>query len=484
MKRNISTPFFLFSYLIPSLLVAAPESVSIGERPAVEQHVQGDGMNESLPALVAHGQLLFDARFNVLDGQGRPASTGTGDPRNPAQPPFIRTSGPDANSCFGCHNQPASGGGGEFVVNVFVLAQRLDPVTESVGAAESNERNTLGMFGAGPVEMLAREMSEELIAIREEAKTEALLTGAAASRELVAKGVRFGGITVLPDGRVDPTEIEGVDWDLIVKPFHQKGAVVSLREFTNNAMNHHHGMQSVERFGADTDPDLDGVMNELTIGDITAVTIFQAALATPSRVIPKQRERRVAAARGEQVFSEIGCASCHIPALVLNDPNFYEPNPFNPPGNLRPEDVAAPLSFDMTRHGSGRRLQRLPGGGALVEAFTDLKRHNLNGGEYLHFANELVAQGMLNGFAPPEDFTIDPLPRPLHEFLTRKLWDAGNSDPYGHRGDLTTLTEAIYFHGGEAHDSRDAFFDLPEADQDAVIEFLKTLEALPGPPSA
>ena len=28
-------------------------------------------------------------------------------------------------------------------------------------------------------------------------------------------------------------------------------------------------------------------------------------------------------------------------------------------------------------------------------------------------------------------------------FLTRKLWDVGNSAPYGHRGDLTTLTDAI-----------------------------------------
>ena len=66
-------------------------------------------------------------------------------------------------------------------------------------------------------------------------------------------------MTVLPDGRVDPTEIEGVDWDLIIKPFHQKGAVVSLREFTNNAMNHHHGIQSVERFGEGIDADQDGV---------------------------------------------------------------------------------------------------------------------------------------------------------------------------------------------------------------------------------
>ena len=50
---------------------------------------------------------------------------------------------------------------------------------------------------------------------------------------------------MLPDGRVDPREIEGVDWDLVVRPFHQKGAVASLRDFTNTALNQHHGIQTV-----------------------------------------------------------------------------------------------------------------------------------------------------------------------------------------------------------------------------------------------
>src|SRR5262249_6852904 len=155
--------------------------------------------------------------------------------------------------CAGCHAQPRSGGAGDFVANVFVLAQALDPVTFSVSPEFSDERNTLGMMGAGPIEMLAREMSRDLIAGREAARAEAARTGRPASRALVSKGVSFGTVTVRPDGKIDPSGIVGVDWDLVVKPFHQKGAVVSLREFTNNAMNHHHGMQSVERFGLDTD---------------------------------------------------------------------------------------------------------------------------------------------------------------------------------------------------------------------------------------
>jgi cytochrome c peroxidase len=274
-----------------------------------------------------------------------------------------------------------------------------------------------------------------------------------------------------------------VDWDLIVKPFHQKGAVVSLREFSNNAMNHHHGMQSVERFGSDTDADGDGIVNELTVGDITAVTLFQAALNTPGRLLPAEPARRAAAEKGERVFASVGCATCHVPSMVLKNPVFTEPNPYNPdlPGNrnLLLSQVSSLVSFDLTRHGPAPRLERLPKGRALVRAFTDLKRHDIADTDEPFFANEQVPQGRLNGLEPASNFTVTPPPRPTGQFLTRKLWDAGNSAPYGHRGDLTTLTEAIHYHAGEARAVREAFFALPADDQAAVIEFLKTLQILP-----
>lgn len=457
-------------------------ALRVGERPAIEVHLDQARIEAGevrLRELIRRGRLLFDAVFNLLDGQGRPETTGGGAPRTPGQPAFIRTSAPDANSCLGCHAQPRSGGAGDFVANVFVLAQTLDPVTFSVEGAFSNERNTLGMMGAGPIEMLAREMTAELIGIREAARAQAHSTGLAVTRPLWAKGVSFGSITVFQDGRVDPSGIQGVDCDLVVKPFHQKGAVVSLREFSNNAMNHHHGMQSVERFGAGLDADGDGTLDELTVGDITAVTIFQAALNTPGRLLPSNPRRRAAAERGEHLFSSVGCATCHVPAMVLNDPVFTEPNPYNPPGNLRLADVTHAFSFDLTRDGPEPRLERLRDGRAVVRAFTDLKRHDLNDDDLHHFANEQVPQGSLRGFAPAEEFTMPVPPRPNREFLTRKLWDAGNSAPYGHRGDLTTLTEAIHFHGGEARAVRDAFVALPPDDQAAVVEFLRTLRILP-----
>ncbi len=480
-KRPATVVASLFIVACPASGLMA-QSVTVGERPAVAEHIdQAEIESGKWPSnkLIRAGQALFDARFNLLDGQGRPATTGTGAPRVPEQPAFVRTSAPDANSCSGCHNQPVSGGAGDIVANVFVLAQAHDPVIFSVSPEFSNERNTLGMHGSGAIEMLAREMSDELIAIRETAATKAAATGAPATLDLVAKGVSFGRITVMPDGKVDPTAIEGVDWDLIVKPFHQKGAVVSLREFTNNAMNHHHGMQTAERFGTDTDPDADGVANELTVGDVTATTIFQAALPAPRQVQSSHPERREAAERGEAVFADIGCDGCHVKELTLETRWFTEPNPYNPDGNLTPADVEELYRFHIVARSKSNLVQPLPRGKASVRAFTDLKRHDITDEEYDHFANEQVAQGSLVGFAKPEDFTVAPQPRPTREFLTRKLWDVGNTDPYGHRGDLTTLTEAIYHHGGDARAQRDAYFALPQDDRDAVIEFLKSLVVVP-----
>ena len=459
-----------------SLAVAA----SVGETPAIQQHVDQANIDSGLMSfdqIFDKGDILFEARFNTLDGRGRPGTTGGGAPRNPdGQPAFLRTSAPDANACAGCHAQPFDGGAGDFVANVFVLAQTLDPVTFSVSPEFSNNRNSNGMWGSGAIEMLAREMSSELIAIREAAAAEAAANGVHSRKGLRAKGVDFGYITVMPDGRVDPTEIEGVDWDLIVKPFHQKGAVVSLREFTNNAMNHHHGMQSVERFGENLDPDMDGVINELTVGDVTVTTIYQAALDVPVFQPAEDPARRKAAHKGRAYFQKAKCATCHRPAMKLKSRYFSEPNPFNPPGNARPGDIGTYV-FDMTREGQGPRLQR-QGKGAIVRAYTDLKRYNLCDDEITHFCNEQVPQGTLAGFADPASFTVPNQPRPTEQFLTNKLWDVGNSDPYGHRGDVTTMTEAIDYHGGDARESRDAYFALPQDAQDAVIEFMKALVVL------
>jgi CxxC motif-containing protein (DUF1111 family) len=205
------------------------------------------------------------------------------------------------------------------------------------------------------------------------------------------------------------------------------------------------------------------VPDELTAGDITAATVFQAAMNVPGRVIPDDPARRAAAARGETRFAEIGCTDCHKPALTLNSRLFSEPSQFNPPGNLRPQDVQHAFTFDLTKDIPKPRLERNGAGGAIVRAYTDLKRHVICDDQDPFFRNEQLVQSGV----------------PVDQFITRKLWDVGNTAPYGHRGDLTTITEAILHHAGEARPQRQRFEALTKDQQAEIIEFLKQLQVLP-----
>ncbi len=456
------------------------------DSPVVPQSIEQEDINNgtlSFEEVNRHGALLFAAKFNECDGRGRPLTTGGGAARelptlseegeslSAGQVAKLRTSAPDSDACGGCHNEPELGGAGEFVANVFVLAQALDPMTLSVSPTRSNSRNTLGMHGSGAIEMLAREMTDELQAQLEE------VNGEDGSYTFWAKGIPFG--VEISGGQV--VEAEGVDHDLVIKPFHQAGKVVSLREFTDNAMNHHHGMQAEERFDLNpakdfnADFDGDGVERELTIGDVTAVSIWQAQLSVPVQVLPEDPATRKQVRIGEGVFEEIGCASCHVPEMSLASRDFVEPNPYNPPGTCASASQGCPdYSFDMTEDGDFPQLERGPRGTAIVRAYTDLKRHNLcddagSPGAIRWFCNEQLAQGR-----PDQDG------KPGTEFfLTRKLWDVGNTAPYGHRGDLSTITEAILMHGGEGRGSRDAFANSELEDQKAVVAFLKSLQIVP-----
>ena len=451
-----------------------PETIApvIGEEPAVTRHMsQADieAGNVSLDELIAHGRDLFTASFNSLDGAGRPEQTGKGTPRTRRDMPdnFNRISGPDANACMACHNLPAVGGGGDNVANVFLLADSFpfvdfdgDPVENGPNTTLKtigNERNAPGMFGSGFIELLAREMTADLHAIRSQARAEAWESGRPVTADLVTKGVNFGSLTVSPDGSVDTSAVEGVNGDLIVRPFHQKGAAVSLREFANNAMIHHHGMLSVEQAGEDEDPDADGRVNELTVGDVTALAVFQATLPAPVQVEPATRMEREAAALGRRLFHQVGCAACHVPELPLTSLEFEEPGPFNPDNDLQPEDVSSILSFDLSPF--IKNLKKDEQGRYLIPVFTDLKRHDM--GELLD-TDALVQDGI-----------------PKHLWLTRKLWGFASEPPFLHHGRATLISEAILAHGGEAQAQRDAFADLPDDQQAALLEFLLTLQIEP-----
>ncbi len=472
----------------------------IGREVAVAHHL-ADGQEYVLPLkeLLAHGRKLFSAVWTIEEGGGRPGTKGTGAPLSNALSPLVfprnfnRISAPDANSCAGCHNLPIVGGGGDIVANVFVLGQRFDFATfdgnetlADQGAVDesglpvtfqsiADSRATLGMSGSGFIEMLAREMTADLQAIRD-------ATPSGGTRALLTKGVSFGRITRLLNGAWDVSRVEGLvapslqtaggaPPSLIIRPFHQASNVISLRQFTNNAFNHHHGIQSTERFGTNADPDGDGFVNELTRADVTAVTLFQAVMAVPGRVIPNDPEIEAAVLLGEQRFAQSGCTSCHIPSLPLSRQGavFTEPSPYNPAGNLQPGD-APRLGVDLLRDDLPAPRLRAAGGVVSVPAFTDLKVHNICDGpddpnrERLDMNAPAGAPGFFAG---------------NERFITRKLWGAANEPPFFHHGLFTTLRQAVHAHAGEALASRQAFQALPAYEQDAVIEFLKTLQVLP-----
>jgi mono/diheme cytochrome c family protein len=326
--------------------------------------------------------------------------------------------------------------------------------------------------------MLAREITEELHAIRDSMKL-------GDTRQLVSKGISFGKLTRRKDGLWDVSQVVGLPRasivtsssadppNLILRPWHQAGNVVSLREFSNNAFNQHHGIQTTERFGVDTDPDGDGVMNEMTRADVTAVSVFQAVMAVPGRVIPNDPEFEAAILEGEQVFARIGCASCHIPALPLTKRNwiYTEPNPYNPPTNLRPGTTQT-LALNLNDPAlPAPRLKPESGVDVLmVPVFTDFKLHDISDPE----APQDIEPLDMNQTVWSDKFN-----KGNRRFLTKRLWGCANEPPFFHHGMFTTLRQSVFAHSGEALEARTAFQHLSRDDQDALIEFLKSLQVLP-----
>ena len=269
--------------------------------------------------------------------------------------------------------------------------------------------------------------------------------------------------STLADGQTAPS--------LIIKPFHQVGAVTSLREFTNNAYNHHHGIQTAERFGVGNDADGDGFVDEMSRAEVTAATVFQAALPVPGRRIPRYRPVEDAVRLGEQKFLEIGCSSCHVPEMELDNWGWFftEPNPYNPDGNLQPGD-ADEVKFNLNSDYLPKPRLRNRDGITKVQAFTDFKLHDITSGPgdpNRESLNQHAEAGSDEFFAGNGSF------------LTKKLWGAANEPPYFHHGKFTTMRQAIEAHAGEAQAQADAWAALTDHERNSIIEFLKTLQVLP-----
>src|SRR5271168_4141033 len=160
----------------------------------------------ALPALIERGRRLFKAKFTTEDGAGRPKATQAIVPtrrRSGVNPAFTRTSGPDSNSCAGCHNDPVIGGAGDFVTDVFVSEGFESAQFDSTDPSFSSERHTTALMGDGLIELLSREITADLRDERSAAVARARASGQDIRADLVSKGVRFGAVEAHPDGIVD-----------------------------------------------------------------------------------------------------------------------------------------------------------------------------------------------------------------------------------------------------------------------------------------
>jgi len=120
--------------------------------------------------------------------------------------------------------------------------------------------------------------------------------------------------------------------------------------------------------------------------------------------------------------------------------------------------TAAPL-FDAVPDGSAYPPLKKPRHQPFLvkNIFTDFKRHDLGPNFY-----ERNWDGTLQ-----------------KEFLTRPLWGTGSKVAYGHDGRSINLAEIILRHGGEAREARDAFADLNDDRQQAILAFLDSLALFP-----
>jgi CxxC motif-containing protein (DUF1111 family) len=147
--------------------------------------------------------------------------------------------------------------------------------------------------------------------------------------------------------------------------------------------------------------------------ELATLVDFVSMAAPPSRGPVGPAERR-----GEAIFNEVGCASCHTPSLRTG-----------------PSPIAALADQD-------------------VPLYSDLLVHDL--GEYL-------ADGIRQGEAGSS------------EWRTAPLWGIGRRLWFLHDGRATDLRTAVELHNGEAKDARDRLFKRKRDDLQDVLTFLRSL---------
>ena len=224
---------------------------------------------------------------------------------------------------------------------------------------------------------------------------------------------------VTPPDYVPSTEVGGGPGQQLGR-FSRKAQVSSLIQQVAEAFHQDIGVTNgflpVEHFD-ERDTVVDPEIDELTV---TETIIFLRLLSPPPR-----GEMTPEVNSGEVLFEEIGCVSCHVPTMQTG------PSPIDALNKVN------------------------------AQIYSDLLLHDMG---------EVLADNRPDGSANGREWRTAPLwgTRLVADFL-------GGTAFFLHDGRATTLEGAIRAHGGEAQATKEAFFDLADTQQQAIIAFLESL---------
>jgi CxxC motif-containing protein (DUF1111 family) len=187
-------------------------------------------------------------------------------------------------------------------------------------------------------------------------------------------------------------------------------------------------------------PDPDG------LEDIDHFARFMRATEAPAR--DSQLAGTPTAKKGEELFDKIGCATCHVPTLVT-----------------------APAGTMI----NGGKFTIPPAlGGKTFHPFGDFLLHNVGTGDGIIMAmTEHYGRNMYQ--ITWKNFSTGDFLKTQNKMRTPPLWGVRMRPRLMHDGTSLTFREAIVRHRGEARDVTRRFKRLKRADQEAIIEFLRSL---------
>ena len=222
------------------------------------------------------------------------------------------------------------------------------------------------------------------------------------------------------------------------------------------------------------DPDRDGVLEELTEGDMDLIEFYQLNHPSPAETASSSLRTR-----GREILSSAGCTHCHIPDWHIEADNRKDADYTRRyPGDRRffnltvtPDDKQGRLQgrLDWLTEADGG-ASRTPQGARLngkVQPIGEPARNAFTvAGVYTDFLHHDLGP---NFHQVQFDGSI------IKAFRTPPLWGVASTAPYGHDGASLDLDEVIRRHGGEAETSEKAYADLPDQDRLALLEFLRGL---------